>query len=142
MILLFCCTIIPSYASSWVQIDDTTFIDKDSIKTYVNDNGYYKYNQKMFWIKDTKSHTEIEKFTKKKVAYQLIQYIIDYSNNTITMKTIVFYTSDGKVIDTLTWNDIDLNVVSIVPNSIGKMWADLVKKPRILKKMYKMQQAK
>ena len=95
--------------------------------------------KKCFGLKILKA---IQKFTKKKVAYQLIQYIIDYSNNTITMKTIVFYTSDGKVIDTLTWNDIDLNVVSIVPNSIGKMWADLVKKPRILKKMYKMQQAK
>ena len=33
------------YATSWVQVSEHDFIDKDSIKIYVDDHGYKNYNR-------------------------------------------------------------------------------------------------
>lgn len=45
-IVLFFITPCAIFARTWVQIDDNNFIDKDSIKTYINDKGEYDFNKK------------------------------------------------------------------------------------------------
>ncbi len=58
-----------AFASTWVQIDDYSFIDKDSIKYYVNSYGHADYNKKIFWSKDIQrisTYDAIEKESGKK----------------------------------------------------------------------------
>lgn len=129
-------------ASTWIQIDDTEYIDKDSIRTYINDFGGIEYNKRVFWTKSSKkegSYKDIEKDTKKKVSYSLVQSIIDYSNETIAIKSIALYAIDGSSLISNTYKDFELNWHSIIPNSNGELLARLVSKPRALKRMYKYQ---
>ena len=131
------------FATTWVQVDNNEYIDKDSIKTYIDDHGDINYNKRVFWTKyvgnDVFKNTE--KLLDKEIAYILSQMIIDYSNNTIATKSSTVYDVDGKSLFSFTNKDFQLHYDSIKPNSVAALWADLVKRPRILKKMYKLQQA-
>ena len=49
--MLLCSSFLRTYATTWVQIDENHYIDKDSIKYYTNENGIYDFNKKTFWIK-------------------------------------------------------------------------------------------
>lgn len=76
----------------------------------------------------------------KKVSYGLSQYIIDYQKQAIATKAGTTYDKDGQVVSSYTYKDFQLEWGSIIPNSNAEFWAELVKKPRILKRMYKFQQ--
>lgn len=118
-------------ASTWVQIDNDNYIDKDSIKTYTNDHGTVEYNKKIFWLKCIKRkdfYEKIEKITKKKISYDLAQYIVDYANKTITVKSNIIYSTDGNPIINRTYRDYDLVWYAISPSSSGELWAELAKK--------------
>ena len=134
-ILVFCphC----SYAQTWVHVDQYNYIDKDSIKTYINDYGDYDYTKKTFWLKsiDTQKYKDIN----KKVDYCLVLYIINYQKQLITVKASFAYDKDGKIVLSETFSDHQLNWDAIVPGSFGEKWAELVQKPRLLKKMYKLE---
>lgn len=131
------------YATSWIQIDDNNFIDKDSIKIYVDDNGYMNYNKRIFWTKykGNDIYKDLEKITNKKIEYGLSQNIVDYSNNTIAIKAGIAYDKEGKPVSSYSYQDFQLEYSSIAPNSNAELWAKLIKKPRLLKKIYKRQQS-
>ncbi len=142
-IILLLCNISTVYAIAWVQVDNNNnYIDKDSIKIYVNDYSTYDYDKRIFWTKHVGNefYQEIEKIIKKKIAFTLSQYIIDYKKQAIAVKTVVAYDINGQVISSCTYKDFQLDWNAIIPNSTAELWANLVKKPRILKKMYKIQQ--
>ena len=40
-----------SFATTWVQVGDQEYIDKDSIKYYVNDRGEISFHKKTYWLK-------------------------------------------------------------------------------------------
>ena len=143
LLIILNVAITSCYATSWVQLDDNNFIDKDSIKFYVDSNGNINYNKRIFWIKDNGNggYGEIEKITGSKIEYGMTQYIIDYSNNTIALKTGATYDKDGKPISSYSYQDSRLKYNSIIPNSNAEFWAELVNKPRKLKNMYKWQQS-
>ena len=130
-------------ASSWVQIDDYTYIDKDSINSYVSDMGSIDYKKRSFWLKseDNGEYKKVEAILEKNIAYALAQWIVNYSNNTIALKAGTYYDEDGKPVLSYTKKDFELKYDAINPNSAAALWADLVKKPRILRKMYKLQQS-
>ena len=131
------------YATSWVQISEYDFIDKDSIKVYVDDHGNINYNKRVFWTKYEGNgiYKDLEKLTNSKIEYGLAQHIIDYSNNTMALKAGMTYDKDGKPVSSYSYQDFQLKYNSIAPNSNAELWAELVKKPRNLKKMYKWQQS-
>lgn len=143
--LLFICFIyfasLKVIAVSWVQIDDNNYIDKDSVQIYKNDSGGYDFNKKIFWVKynGNKIYKDIEKIKNVKVEYGLSQYIVDYSKHMMSIKSGLTYDKYNHVITSYTYCDYELRWESIVPNSNGELWADLVKKPRILKRIYKAQ---
>lgn len=142
--LLFILTVanIPSYAASWVQVDDNNFIDKDSIKIYVDNHGDMNYNKRVFWTKyeGNSIYKDVEKATDKKIEYGLSQYIVDYSNNTIAIKACMTYDKEGKPVSSFSYQDYEIEYRAIAPNSNAEFWAELVKKPRLLKRAYKWQQ--
>ena len=131
------------FGASWVQVDDNNFIDKDSIKIYVDSQGYMNYNKRIFWIKyeGNDIYKDLEKATNKKIEYSLSQYIIDYSNNTIAIKAGTTYDKEGKPVSSYSYKDYGLEYRAIAPNSNAELWAELIKKPRLLKKTYKWQQS-
>lgn len=142
LVLILLCNILTVSARTWVQIDDNNYIDKDNIKIYINDHGQYDYNKRSFWIKyiGNNIYTEIEKIKNKKISYSLSQYIIDFQKQTITPKSVNTYDEEGLTITKYTCKDYQLEWEPIIPESNAEYWAELVKKPRTLKKMYKFQQ--
>lgn len=143
LLLILNVIIMPCYATSWVRLDDNNFIDKDSIKFYVDDYGNINYNKRIFWTKYEGNgiYKDLEKLTNSKIEYGLAQFIIDYSNNTMALKAGMTYDKDGKPVSSYSYQDFQLKYDSIAPNSNAELWAELVKKPRNLKKMYKWQQS-
>ena len=143
LLLILNVIIMPCYATSWVRLDDNNFIDKDSIKFYVDDYGNINYNKRIFWTKYEGNgiYKDLEKLTNSKIEYGLAQFIIDYSNNTMALKAGMTYDKDGKPVSRYSYQDFQLKYNSIAPNSNAELWAELVKKPRNLKKMYKWQQS-
>lgn len=142
LVFILICNILTVSARTWVQVDDNNYIDKDSIKVYVNDNGTYDYNKRIFWTKyvGNEIYKDIEKLNNKKVSYGLAQNIIDYQKQSIATKAGATYDKNGQVISSYDFEDFQLKWGSIIPNSNAEYWAELVKKPRILKRMYKFQQ--
>ena len=139
--MLLCSSFLRTYATTWVQIDENHYIDKDSIKYYTNENGIYDFNKKTFWIKsvgnDIYKNSRIE--FSDEIAYGLALYIINYSNNTITAKSGTIYNEEGKPLNSYTLKDFQLDWQVIVPNSNSEYWAELVDKPSLVSKLYKSQ---
>lgn len=136
------CNILTVYARTWIQVDDYNYIDKDSIKVYINDYGTYDYNKRIFWTKyvGNEIYKDIEKLNNKKVSYGMSQYIIDYQKQSIATKAGATYDKDGQIISSYTYKDFQLEWGAIIPNSNAEFWSELINKPSILRKMYKIQQ--
>ena len=136
----------PTFAASWVEIGNWQFIDKDSVKRYVNDKGRTEFRKKTFWRKDADTNQDymmsIEQLCHKKIGYIIAQEIIDYKKNKVASKTIIVYDGDSNIITNIENEDASLEWQDILPNSIGEKWYNLVKSPRTLKKMYKAQTQK
>lgn len=142
ILIVFLILCMKVYASTWVQVGDNYFIDKDSIEYYINDMGETQYNKKIYWMKTINvndSYKQIEKDLEKKISYVLTQNIIDITLKKITVKAIIFYDEDGNAIFNHTRKERELNWEAIAPNSNGEYWFELVKSPRYLNKMHKMQ---
>ena len=136
---------LQSYATTWVQVGDYEYIDKDSIVYYTNDHGEIQFNKKKFWLKainDDEMYKDIEKLLNKKVSYCINQWIIDTTKKTYVIKSGTLYDEKGNVVSSYSFKDYELNWNPIVPGSKGEYWFELVKKPRYLKKMYKIQSTK
>ena len=105
-LIAFCAMITPVYSATWVQIDVNYCIDKDSIQSYVNDNGDVEDNKSVFWLKDNKpeNYKDIENRYKKPLSYALSQIIIDYSKNTVALKSNIIYDKSNEIITKNTFN--------------------------------------
>lgn len=141
MVVLFCTSFMQANATAWVQVDDNDYIDKDSIHYYIDDNKAYDFDKKIFWLKttDKSAYQDLEVVIKKKISYGLYQNIIDFSNNSIAIKSGAIYDSNGKVLTSYNYRDCKLDWHSIIPDSKASYFADFVKSPRKLQKIYKMQ---
>lgn len=139
--MLLCSSFLRTYATTWVQIDENSYIDKDSIKNYTNDSGDYDFNKKTFWIKsvgnDIYKNSRVE--FADEIAYDLTLNVINYSNNTIALKSVIIYDEEGISLNSYTFEDYQLEWNVIVPNSNSEYWAELVKKPSLVNKLYKNQ---
>lgn len=133
---------LPSFAATWVQVGDYEYIDKDSIKYYVDDRGELQFDKKMFWMK-TINHDSLyekqEKMLNKKIMYCKNQWIIDTNKKSLVLKSGISYDKNGNIVANYSFRDYELNWDSIVPESKGEFWYELVRKPKYLKRMYKMQ---
>lgn len=145
LLLIICCLLVlPVHAASWVQISDNEYIDADSVQNYVNDHGDVKYKQKSFWTKKIndgdKFFENLNKINNDKIKYIKTRHIIDFNNNSLAIKGAALYGTDESVISSYTNEDFRLNWMSIVPETVGEEYYNLIKKPKQLKKIYKWQQ--
>lgn len=144
-ILLILCLLIvmPAYSTTWVQIQEKSYFDKDSLSYYVADDNYLQYNQKTFWVKSLNDGSqyfkELEKLDKTKIWYNLTKYIINFNNKTLAVKSYASYDLKGELVSLYTASDYQLRWHSIVPNSYGELLYDFAKHPKYLRRIYKQQ---
>lgn len=133
---------VKAYATAWVQVGDYEYIDKDSIEYYVDDYGKVQYDKKIYWMKTINNNNlyeNVEKMLNGKIVYCKTQWIIDTTKKSLVVKSDSCYDENGSVLASYSFKDYELDWKPIVPESKGELWFELVKKPRYLKKMYKMQ---
>lgn len=134
---------LQSFATTWVQVGKSDYIDKDSVKYYVNDRGEVQFEKKTCWMKAFNDGSDyfkqIQDGLDKKISYVISQRIIDTNKKAITTKSIIYYDEQKNSIFSHTSGDYELTWSPVVPNSNGELWFELIKKPRYLTKMYKYQ---
>lgn len=136
LLILFLFISLPTQASTWIRIADNEYIDKDNIKTYIDDNNKKHKGQKVFWTKTINNNDNlfpsIQKTLNKKISYVMAQQIVDLQRESITLKSVIVYAEDGEVIETYTNNDCELNWNSIAPNTNSALLYVIVKNQKYL----------
>ena len=56
---------LQSFATTWVQVGKSDYIDKDSVKYYVNDRGEVQFEKKTCWMKAFNDGSDYFKKIKK-----------------------------------------------------------------------------
>lgn len=145
LILLFTFILfaLPVHAAKWVQLDDDTSIDLESIKNY-SQYSYPNPEQKIFWIKQNLENSIHAKTAKeelnKNLKYGLAQFIVDTNKKNIAIKSFVHYDENNERINGGSLEHFELMWVDIAPETFGEMLYDAITHERQLKKLYKQQQ--
>lgn len=133
---------LPTFASSWVQVSDYDFIDKDSISYYKDDYGNTQYNIRSCWMKrlnDDGIYKKVEEVLNEKISYTTTLTLFDFERNMIVSKSIINYNKDNVAVHSYTYKPFEMNWDYISPDSKAEYWSYLVKHPKFLKKLYKEQ---
>ena len=144
-ILLFLSLFItlPVFSASWVQIGEKTYLDIDSLTTYIDEYDSIKTNQKIYWLKELNDGSEyfkkIEKEYNTKIWYTMTQRLVNTNKKTSSIKTIIYYDLKGNVVFNYTCPDYFLKWDSIVPNTYGEFLYDVVTHENDLRKLYEYQ---
>lgn len=144
-ILLFLSLFItlPVFSASWVQIGEKTYLDIDSLTTYIDEYDSIKTNQKIYWLKKLNDGSEyfkkIEKEYNSKIWYTMTQRLVNTNKKTSSVKTIIYYDLKGNVVSSYTFPDYLLKWDSIVPNTYGEFLYDVVTHENDLRKLYEYQ---
>ena len=144
-ILLFLSLFItlPVFSASWVQIGEKTYLDIDSLTTYIDEYDSIKTNQKIYWLKELNDGSEyfkkIEKEYNSKIWYTMTQRLVNTNKKTSSVKTIIYYDLKGNVVSSYTFPDYLLKWDSIVPNTYGEFLYDVVTHENDLRKLYEYQ---
>ena len=131
-----------TFASSWVQIDDLNYIDKDSITIYTDNSVFQQSKMKTCYMKrlnDDGLYKDTEKVLNKKISYSITQWVFDFSRNMLVTKSITQYDKNGNSVDSYTYKRFELNWNTIIPDSNAEYWSYLLNHPKELKNMYKKQ---
>lgn len=76
LIILFVFFTLSAYSADWVEISEKTYIDKDTLRTYVDEYSHSHSEQIVFWRKSLNDGSEyfknIEKEYNKKVWYTMV----------------------------------------------------------------------
>jgi len=129
ILLLTLATILPTFATNWVQFYEKGYIDIDTIEPYVNDSGRVVPNQYSFWTKFLNDGSEFwrkyEKIYNKKFWYIYRRCIIDVNRKASAIKMIIIYDLKGNVVDRHEYSYLEWE--SIVPNTIGDFELFIIK---------------
>ena len=134
---------LPVFSASWVQIAEKTYLDIDSLTTYIDEYDSIKTNQKVYWLKELNDGSEyfkkIEKEYNTKIWYTMTQRLVNTNKKTNSIKTIISYDLKGNVVFSYTFPDFLLKWDSIVPNTYGEFLYDVVTHENDLRKLYEYQ---
>lgn len=118
-------SILPTFAvSNWVQIDNNTYIDTNSLRkeNYSNSNYNSYYS---IWLKkfndDSKSFKAIDSYYQSKVWYMLYQHYIDCNNKRTAVKSIIFYDLGGNSLEnSINIKDYNLEFSNVAPGTLAE----------------------
>lgn len=129
---------MPSFASNWFQLDEKNYIDLESIEQYKNQWGENQYGKYSFWLKSLNDKsarfTDVEKVLKKKIWYQMQNFVVDCNQKSIGLNEFVTYDVQNNVLGD--YNHSYIDYMKIVPDSRGESWYYLICKPKQFKKKY------
>lgn len=130
ILLLTIATILPTFATNWVQVGEKQYIDIDTIEPYIDDYGHAVPNQYLFWRKtlNNGNFKMLEKTLNKKIWYSLSKCVIDVSRKTWAIKFFVVYDLKDKAITQNEYNGVLMDWQSIIPNTVGDLELYIVKK--------------
>ena len=123
--LLF--TMLPAFASDWVQISEKDYMDLSSINEY-NAIGLYADDVLYsVWIKNLNDKSEfwtnLEKMLNKKLWYSMSQHVVNCSRREIATKHSALYdTKNNSIYD----KELYLEWGSVVPDTNGEYLYSLV----------------
>ena len=93
ILLLTLATILPTFATNWVQVGEKAYMDTDTIEPYVNEYGRAVPNQYSVWVKVLNDGSEVwrksEKLYNKKLWYDYCRDIIDVNRKAFATKTTI-----------------------------------------------------
>jgi hypothetical protein len=123
--LLILATILPTFATNWVQVGEKQYLDTDTIEPFIDDYGRRVPNQYSFWVKllntNSNSIKLIEKRYNKKVWYTMYKEVIDLKRKTSATKFYTFYDLKGGPISGEEINGVLMEWSSIIPNTVGEL---------------------
>lgn len=129
---------VPCFASDWFQLDEKNYIDLESVEQYKNQWGEIQHEKYSFWLKSlndkSASFIDLEKLFKKKVWYQMTNFIVDCNQKTIGGANVVTYDVQKNVLYSYTPPSVDY--AKIVPDSKGEMYYYFICKPKQFDKRY------
>ena len=128
LLLLLTFTNLHSQAATWVQVSDYVYIDRDSIRLYVDDYGKEDSCKKIFWIK-TINHDNLYEKLQGKPSHILCQMIIDKAKKCIAHKSFCAYDKKGVVVFSKTYKDFELKWDPVIPDTPGEFLFELVNDP-------------
>lgn len=121
LILFLLISILPTIANpNWVQVDDKSYIDTNSLKNEIYQNSNYG-NYYSLWVKSlnngSKTFLKLEKYYNSKIWYELAQVYIDCYNKRIAWKSYIEYDLQSEVIEMKTLHDYEVEFNSIAPGT-------------------------
>ena len=129
--LLTIATILPTFATCWVQTGEKSYIDVDTIEPFVDDYGRVVPNQYSFWVKYLNNGSQgwgnDEKILNKKIWYMLSKGVIDINRKAIATKFYAYYDLKGRSINSEEIQSILMEWHSIIPNSVGDYEYEIIK---------------
>ncbi len=123
--LLF--TMLPAFASDWVQISEKDYMDLSSINEYNTIGLYADDVLYSVWIKNLNDKSEfwtnLEKMLNKKLWYSMSQHVVNCSRREIATKHSALYdTKNNSIYD----KELYLEWGSVVPDTNGEYLYSLV----------------
>ena len=124
-IILLLALALPDFATNWVELGDSYYIDIDSI-AHIED--YYFQNKNLYRYWYWAPCTVMCDFLEEKVSHYVREFAVDCSNNNLMFLTAYAYSSNNNIIKTYreprAYNP--LNFESLPPNSMGQYMANFV----------------
>lgn len=134
LLLLTFVTILPTFATYWVQTGKKSYMDVDSIESCTVNrltvsaqeflSGKNILYQHTYWTKHlndgSSSFKNLERLLNKKIWYCIAKNIIDLDKKCIATKEVIFYDQMEHPISRTTYNDYELSYSSIVPNTVSE----------------------
>ena len=131
ILLLTIATILPTFATCWVQTGEKCYIDTDTIEPFVDDSGNIVPNQYSFWIKclndGSQNIRNEEKRLNKKIWYMLCKEVIDINRKVRAAKTFAIYDLKDKPINSVEVPSVLMEWQSIVPNTVSAYEYEIIK---------------
>ena len=130
ILLLTIATILPTYATNWVQVGQKVYMDIDTIEPFIDDYGHVVPNQYLFWRKTLNdgNFKALEKTLNKKIWYSLSKCVVDINRKSWATKFFVIYDLKDKPITQEEYNSALMDWQSIIPNTVGDLELYTVKK--------------
>lgn len=121
LILIYFYICLPANANEWIEIQNGFYINPKSIKEYYGTFGHN--GKKTIW---TKSYPVEEVKRRYPTANKvLVNYIIDCNKNKTATESLVIYDANEFVIYRFTFDEIYLQWLTVIPNTIQSFTFEL-----------------
>lgn len=118
--------LLPANAENWTQVGSNVYMDLDSIKPYINNNGVLEKGKYLFIAKTLNDgrYTNLEKefLNNQKIEYFLDETIIDLNSKKYAEKSSKTYGLNNKLLTSDNSDDLDWHDIKTLNSTVGYMY--------------------